>query len=170
MRIELAKLEDTRGAFDQAFDPGEFDLNDERVRLSKPASVTGQIKRDGSKLKIGGTIQAEVEVDCDRCLQTITLPIVTEIGLEYITVEEYNRLHDAELSEEDLTLSVFDGETIDIDEIVREQLLLAVPTQVLCQENCKGLCPECGANRNRTECSCKQEAVDPRWAALKELK
>jgi uncharacterized protein len=170
MRIELANLEDSKGAFDHVYASGELDLNDERVRLKKPARVAGRIRREGSKLKISGTIHTEVEVDCDRCLQKVELPMATEFGLEYVTVDEYNLLHAAELSEEDLNLSVFDGETIDVDEIVREQLLLGVPSQVFCRETCKGLCPECGANRNLTECSCEQEAVDPRWAALKELK
>ena len=62
------------------------------------------------------------------------------------------------------------NETIDIDELVREQVLLAVPERSLCQEDCKGLCPTCGADRNLKECGCESVEADPRWAALKNLR
>ncbi len=61
------------------------------------------------------------------------------------------------------------GKQIDLDELVREELLLAVPTHLVCQENCKGVCPTCGADRNVTDCRCGEEYVDPRWAGLKKL-
>jgi uncharacterized protein len=64
---------------------------------------------------------------------------------------------------------VFDGEAIDVDEIVKEQILLAVPTRMLCREDCKGICPECGADKNTGECNCVTDEIDPRWAALKDL-
>jgi uncharacterized protein len=169
MLVELANLEGTKGTFDHVYGPGELALNDERVRLAGPATVSGRIKRDGSKLKISGSIQAVVEVECDRCLKAIELPVETRIALEYVTTEEYDRLHAAELAEEDLSLSVYNGETIDIDEIVREQVLLAVPTHILCREDCKGLCPTCGQDRNLADCSCEETEIDPRWAELKKL-
>jgi uncharacterized protein len=68
-----------------------------------------------------------------------------------------------------MTVSVFDGSAIDVDEIVKEQILLAVPTRMLCREDCKGICPECGADRNTGECNCVTNDIDPRWAALKKL-
>ena len=74
-----------------------------------------------------------------------------------------------ELAEEDLALSIFDGEFIDVDEIVREQLLLAIPAQLICQENCKGFCPVCGADRNVTDCNCDATEIDPRWSGLRDL-
>jgi uncharacterized protein len=67
-------------------------------------------------------------------------------------------------------LSVFDGEAIDVDEIVREQILLSVPDRALCDENCRGICLMCGTNLNAGSCECKSSEVDPRWAALKNLK
>jgi DUF177 domain-containing protein len=70
------------------------------------------------------------------------------------------------LQKEDLALSVFDGETIDLDELVREQVLLAMPPRMLCAEECKGLCPVCGEDRNSQECACETKEIDPRWAGL----
>jgi len=68
-----------------------------------------------------------------------------------------------------MSVSVFDGEAIDVDEIVKEQIVLAVPTRMLCREDCKGICPECGADRNKGDCNCATNDIDPRWAALKDL-
>ena len=83
----------------------------------------------------------------------------------------------AELTEEELSVSVFDGQALDVDEIVKEQILLAVPTRMLCREDCKGICPECGADRNTGECELRSTIRDANcrlpktcWAALKNLK
>jgi uncharacterized protein len=102
-------------------------------------------------------------------LKPVDVPVNAEFRLEYVTPEAYAASSAAELEERDMSLSVFDGDAIDIDELVVEQLLLALPSRILCQEDCKGLCPVCGNNRNLKECSCESAEVDPRWGALKEL-
>ena len=66
-------------------------------------------------------------------------------------------------------MAVFDGEGIELDDLVREELLLSVPVNVLCREDCRGLCPACGIDRNLSECQCQTDEVDSRWAKLKEL-
>ena len=169
MQVKLASLESGRGKFTHQYAPDELGLADDRVVLVEPPLVQGRISRDGPSVKVGGRITAGVKVECDRCLQDAALPVDTEFNLEYVTAERYATLEAAELSEEDLELSIFDGEVIEIDEIVREQILLAVPYQVVCQEKCKGLCPFCGKNLNSSECNCRETEIDPRWAALKDL-
>jgi len=102
-------------------------------------------------------------------LQLVDVPVTADFSLEYITGTEYESSAVVELTEAELAVSVFDGETIDVDEIVKEQVLLAVPTRMLCREDCKGICPECGTNRNTGDCTCVTHDIDPRWAALKNL-
>ncbi len=97
-------------------------------------------------------------------------PVSADFALEYITGSDYESSEVVELTEDEMSVSVFDGKAIDVDEIVKEQILLAVPTRMLCREDCKGICPECGIDRNTGECSCVAEDIDPRWAALEELK
>src|SRR5215213_1252628 len=80
------------------------------------------------------------------------------------------RPEEVELQAEDLILSAYEGDAVDLDELVREQILLALPSRHLCREDCKGLCQRCGANLNNGPCSCEQGEVDPRWAALADLK
>lgn len=169
MRIELANLEGAKGEFTHAYSPGELFLEEGRLRLLEPPTVSGQIRTEGRRAHVRGRVAARVQVECDRCLKPVEFPVDSTFKLEYVSVEDYQAQQAIELTEDDLDLSVFDGEIIDIDELVTEELLLAVPDHVLCQDDCKGLCPNCGADRNQAECGCKTAEVDPRWAGLKEL-
>jgi len=76
---------------------------------------------------------------------------------------------EAEVAEQELDESLVIGGKIDMADIVREQILLAIPEQLLCSEDCRGLCPKCGENRNLIDCNCADDDIDPRWAALKNL-
>jgi uncharacterized protein len=169
MRIELASLEGAKGQFAHSYEPGELVFDDERVHLLEPPRVSGRIFREAREVTLTGRLVARIKVDCDRCLKSIQLPIDSSFKLKYVTTEEYQAQDVAELSDEDMTLSVFDGEVIDIDELVREQLLLAVPAHLLCMESCRGICPICGADRNSVDCSCEAGEADPRWAGLRKL-
>ena len=170
MRIELEKLEGGRGGFAHVYQPDELNPVDERVNLALPAEVKGTIRRAGQAVAVSGHVETRVEVECDRCLKSVELPVSADFGLEYITGADYESSSAAALSEEEMSVSVFDGESIDLDEIVKEQVLLAVPARTLCREDCKGICPECGTDLNTGECNCQADEVDPRWAALKKLK
>ena len=169
MRIEIASLEGGKGAFAHAYAPGEIVPDDGRVKLLEAPAVAGGIRQKGGRVHVGGRVTARAQVECDRCLQAVELPIDSQFKLEYVTAEDYRAQQAVELTEEDLDLSVFDGEAIDIDELVTEELLLAVPDQVLCSESCKGICAVCGANRNSRECGCETREVDPRWTGLEKL-
>jgi uncharacterized protein len=171
MRIELDKLEGRGGQFAHAYEPKELVLDDEHVRLTRWPEVSGSARRNGQEVRLRGTITARAEVDCDRCLKSVDVPVETDFDVTYVPATDYGAEPEAaELQEDDLSLSVFDGESIDVDELVREQVLLALPTRALCGEDCKGLCPVCGEDRNREACACEPTEVDPRWAALKDLR
>ncbi len=169
MQIELASLESSKGQFAHTYEPGELKLLDDRLSLRGPLKISGKVRRDGGKLRVVGHLGAQVAVECDRCLQLLDLAISRKFNLEYVTRAEYEALQVVELTDEDLDLSVFDGEMIDVDEIVGEQLELAVPSQTICRETCKGFCGMCGVNLNLGKCSCQHSEVDPRWAELKKL-
>src|SRR5678815_5723604 len=170
MRIELEHLEGSKGDFAHVYQPDELNPVDERVSLIAPAAVTGKVRLSGNEVFVNGHVETRAQVECDRCLKSVELPVSADFALEYITGAEYESGSGAaELTEAELSVSVFDGEAIDVDEVVKEQILLAVPTRMLCREDCKGICPQCGADRNTGECSCVTNDVDPRWAALKNL-
>jgi len=170
MQIEVASLTASGKDFAHQYLPGELDLEDERIHLTDPQpNVRGRIKPDRTRVKVTGNLTAHLQLACDRCLQPVDSSIAAKFSREYATTTEYEAQHAVELSEADLNLSVFDGEVIDIDALVREELLLAAPDQVLCRQNCQGICPGCGVDRNVSKCNCETAEVDPRWAGLKEL-
>jgi uncharacterized protein len=170
MRIELENLEEGKGSFAHTYRTDELDLLDERVVLTLPAEVSGRIRAAGSEVHVSGEVETRVNVECDRCLKVLEIPVSTNFRLQYITGQEYESSYVAELTPEEMAVAVFDGEAIDVDEIVREQILLAVPDRALCREDCKGLCLTCGTDLNGGSCDCEASDTDPRWAALKKFK
>jgi uncharacterized protein len=169
MRIELENLEGGKGDFAHVYNPDELNPVDERVKLTAPATVNGKIRLAGNEVFVNGHVDTRAQVECDRCLKPIELPVNADFELEYITGSEYETSAVAELTEAEMSVAVFDGEALDVDEIVKEQILLAVPTRMLCREDCKGICPQCGVDKNTGECNCETKEIDPRWAALKNL-
>src|SRR6185503_6351095 len=157
MRIELEKLEGGRGDFAHVYQPDELEGLDERIKLTQPAEIKGAVKRAGNDVFVDGHGETRVQVECDRCLKTVELPVSADFALEYIPGAEYESSSAAALSEEEMSVSVFDGQSIDVDEIVKEQILLAVPARTLCREDCKGICPDCGIDLNTGQCNCARQ-------------
>jgi len=170
MRIELANLEGGKGEFSATYETGQLELEDERVRLATPLTINGRIKRSGAEVIVSGNITGNLFINCDRCLKPLVTPLNNQFELDYVSGSDYEALPDTELTEEQMLISVFDGVAIDVDEIVKEQVLLAVPARILCSDDCKGICPNCGLDRNTTDCNCETSTSDPRWDALKSLK
>src|SRR5687767_7400889 len=163
VRIELENLEGSKGDFAHVYQPEELNPVDERITLTEPANISGLVKLSGNQVFIEGHVDTRAQVECDRCLQPVDVPVSTDFELEYIPGSDYEASGAAALTEAELSVSVFDGEAIDVDEIVKEQIVLAVPTRMLCREECKGICPECGIDRNTGECKCITDDIDPRW-------
>ena len=170
MRIELENLEGGKGDFAHVYRPEDLNPVDERISLTGPASISGKVRLSGHEVFVNGHVETRVQVECDRCLQQVELPVNSDFSLEYITGSDYESSQVAELTEAEMSVAVFDGKALDVDEIVKEQVVLAVPTRMLCRQDCKDICPECGVDRNTGECSCVTDDIDPRWAALKNLK
>jgi uncharacterized protein len=171
MRIEVENLSQTAQPFAHTYRPEEVELEEEGARLISDAAVEGSATRKGEQVRLRGTIRTEVELLCARCAAPQSAPLAVEFDTSFIPQEvEAVKAENVELQAEDLILSAYEGDAVDLDELVREQILLALPLRHLCREDCKGLCQECGANLNEKDCSCEQGEVDPRWAALADLK
>lgn len=135
----------------------EIDLGGERVDFSGPVKITGSVEWDGVSFLVTGEVQTEVILECSRCLRTVRYPLRTAFKQKY-----------SETGDGEDVLSAR-GDRIDLNIPVRESILLELPVKVLCREECKGLCPLCGADRNEGECDCSNEDIDPRMQRLKEL-
>jgi len=152
------------------FDPAEIDLEGEDARLTGPAEFTGETQRIDGKAHIRGTVNADLLIDCMRCLEPVAKHIEASFDDIFVDASEESDKVESEVAVDELDESLVPDGKIELAEVVREQILLAIPNQVLCREDCKGLCPKCGSNRNLIDCKCADDEIDPRWAALKGLK
>jgi uncharacterized protein len=167
MIIDLIQLTEPEISFDFTTQP---DLDEESARLAEPARAVGRVRKGIAQVDVEGRISGEIEAECTRCLREVRLKIDVPLKAAFVTEENYTSEKEAELRQGDLDVSIFDGEKIDLADLVREQILLELPTQILCREDCKGLCQKCGANLNEVNCNCEENEIDPRWSALKNLK
>ena len=133
---------------------------------------------DGGHVFAAGAFRGGVTVACSRCVEPVRIPIEEKLRVTFMPRHELPAEDDEpapaeaegpEVAEEDLDLFPYDGDAIDLEPLFREQFVLAVPFAPLCREDCKGLCPQCGIDRNTGTCSC-EAPIDPRLAVLKGLK
>jgi uncharacterized protein len=133
-----------------------------------PVRVAGRAEREGSALRVTGTLETRLRLTCSRCLEVFDLPVKARFDVTYSPIVPGG--DEVELGARDLTVCHLDGETVDLAEMVHEQVLLAVPMAPVCRPDCKGLCPHCGANLNQGACGCAQGAADPRFDVLRKLR
>ena len=169
MRLELENLEKDR-QFAHTYQPNDLPLEDTDLRLIEPAEVRGQLRRGGHEVELTGSLTTTLETVCARCLKPVAIPFSADFDERFVRSVSWGAEEQHELASDDLNLSIFDGSGIDLDQLVREQLLLAKPAQVLCRDDCHGLCPVCGADRNTAACKCETPQVDSRWEKLKDLR
>ncbi len=170
MIIDLIALENSPFRVEFALAPEEIDLSGEDAELKSNVRVEGILTKHIAETNVEGQIYAKAETECTRCLQKIEQDLKFSFETAFVTPENYTAAKEAKLNAKDLDVSVFDGHKIDLTELVREQIILNLPEQIFCSEDCKGLCDKCGANRNLIDCNCEVKEIDPRWAALKNLK
>jgi uncharacterized protein len=126
--------------------------------LERPLNVDLEIHRHPDHIKIEGSIEAVLTLDCHRCLSRFTRPFSEPVDIVLVKERAETESEELELQWEDQDYDFFDGEVIEIDHLVVEQVFLALPVKVLCSESCKGLCSGCGANLNEEPCKCAKPA------------
>lgn len=170
MRLDLENLEAQGGKFSHAYQPGELSFDEADLVVTQPARVAGRVYRRDGAVELKGEVHARLVVPCGRCLKQVELPVDVDFAERFVSAVDWRDEDQHELRAEDLDLAVFDGYGIVLDDLVREEILLSVPAQVLCCEQCKGLCPVCGIDRNESTCDCEAGVVDSRWEKLRELR
>lgn len=169
MLIEVETLTAAGKHFTAHYEPTELPLEDESVRLLEAVEAKGKASRRGERVRLEGEVRTRIEKACDRCLRPVGENVAATFEIQFVPPAEAASATPV-LEAEDLDVEPLSGDTIDFDEIVREQILLAVDMRSLCRTDCKGLCPNCGADLNEGDCGCQKIDVDPRWAALKTLR
>lgn len=127
------------------------------------------VRRMKENVFVDGNITTTAEMPCGRCLEATRLSLQSSFRYTYSLSPSLPQ-EDVELSATDLDFAYYEGEEIDLDAAVFEQILLQIPLKPLCAESCRGLCPHCGVNLNATSCDCRGELLDERLAILKQFK
>jgi len=127
------------------------------------------IGKDLNEIQVSGEIKGKLKLQCSRCLCYFHKKVKLNIELSYLPIEDINKEEKYEIRKDESNISYYKGDELNITEVIQEQLLLNIPIKPLCEENCKGLCPICGANLNIENCDCKKEQVDYRFSILKEF-
>jgi len=134
-----------------------------------PAHIAGEVTRVEGGYSLSARLSWEGKLECSRCLAPYDFADEEEFSL---LLYPRQPVAEAELSldKDDLDAYFYDEPVVPVAPIVEERIQIAIPMKPLCREDCRGLCPQCGADRNLSECNCVVEFIDPRWRALQLLK
>jgi len=170
--FRVRDLEVKAARFDVEIAPGTIDFLDEELHQVSPLKAGGKVELVTGALgeiRVTGHLSVLTEAACDRCLEHSKFPIDSDFTLYYRPVAEgYG--DEKEIDTGEAEMGFYEGEGLELNDVLREEILLALPMQRVCREDCKGICPACGRNRNQKECQCKTATTDDRWAALRQLK
>lgn len=130
------------------------------------------LQRKGRRVLLSGRLDAEIVLDCDRCLVEILYPMVSSFSLDLELAEESDACIEADhaCSSNEMDVMVLDEPVVDLNQILCQQVYLSLPSKALCSPSCRGICPHCGANCNETECSCSGKTSSSPFASLSKLK
>ena len=169
MQLDLTRYRQPLSQFARTFQPEEVADEGDAYRIVTPSDLAFEIHKDKDRFRLVGTVAAELELSCSRCLDPFRLPITAPFDVRYLPASEASADVERKIEDEDLETSYYRNREIDLNELLREQFYLALPMKPLCGEDCQGLCAQCGTNLNAGTCDCASVWDDSRLAALKGL-
>ncbi len=172
MFLSVKEMEQRKIRFDELFQAGQIDFSGEELEQGSPLHAAGSaelLAHSDGELRIQGRFTVEMTAQCDRCLGRARFPLDQSFDLFYRPMTEIAREEEIAIDEGEAEIGFYEGGGIELEDILREQVLLALPMQRVCSDACKGICPVCGRNRNETACDCRVENSDDRWGALRNL-
>jgi uncharacterized protein len=178
MFLDIKELELHPLEFVEEFQPDAIDLGGE-ARQHGPLRASGRAevvfehhgKHEVIKdIRLRGQLSGDLELQCARCLESVLQHVRREFELLYRPLGADAGRDELSVTDAEAEIGYYQGEGLLLEDVLREQVLLALPLKITCREECKGLCPQCGKNLNQEQCSCSTEVEDPRWAALKDVR
>jgi uncharacterized protein len=178
MLIELAELELHPIDFQEEFPPAAIDLGEDvrQLTLLKTSGRAQLVEEHHGKrnviqdIRLNGELATRLELLCARCLEPVAQDVTRKFDLLYRPLGTDAGNEELSVTVAEAEVGYYQGGGLLLEDAILEQVLLAVPLKVVCREDCKGLCPTCGKNRNTEPCSCAPPLGDPRWSALKDLR
>ncbi len=164
LQVSISKIPTEGLAVDEVVNGELLSIDRDELTIADDGRFKAQIERaDGGSLHVRGHLNLKTSGPCSRCLADTPLVMDQELDLFFLpeseALSEYDDEEGAELQDRDLVVTFYKGDVLDLGAIVREQILLAQPMKRLCREDCLGVCPTCGADRNLTSCGCPKEPI-----------
>lgn len=173
MFITVKELETQDVGFSVALAPGEIEFIDRlRQRGELVARGKAELRSDTlEEIRVFGHLHVPMEADCDRCLEPAAFEVDGDFDFCYRPVKfaQPASREEVELGGAESEVAFYEGGGLELNDVLREYILLSVPMRKLCRPDCKGICPVCGQNRNTVSCGCREKPADDRWAALKRM-
>jgi uncharacterized protein len=178
MEFKIAELEREPIDFDLQLKPGMIQYGDE-------AQQTGPLASDGraevlhehrgpkdvvADIRLKGHWKGDFQVPCARCVEDVPMVLEGNFDLIFRPLGADAGPQERSISAVETEIGYYQKDSLLLEDVLREQVLLSLPVRTLCKEDCKGLCPHCGGNRNSQACSCEEGQNDPRWEALGDLR
>lgn len=169
LRLNVGRIRGAHERIDRRFEPSVLGARDEIYRITEPVELGFDVDRDEDRFRLAGEVVSTIELTCSRCLEPFRMPVRATFDLHYLPQVQNAGEGELEVQEDDLATAFYEDEAIDLADLIREQLYLALPMKPLCDELCRGLCPTCGKDLNAGACGCTSDWDDPRLAPLKRL-
>jgi uncharacterized protein len=172
MFLSVKAMEVRKVRFDETFPPGQIDFSGEDLEQGSPLRATGVaelLPHTDGEVRVAGRYAVEMTAECDRCLGHARFPLDGTFDLFYRPAASMEREEETAIDAGEAEMGFYERDGLELEDILREQVLLALPMQRICSESCKGICPVCGKNRNETACDCQLESRDSRWDAFRKL-
>jgi uncharacterized protein len=178
MEFKVSELEREPIDFDLELGPGDVDLGEEAEQVGQmAASGRAEVLHEhrGPKdivadIRLRGQFQGKFEIPCARCVEPVEVPLGAEFDLIFRPAEADSEAPERSITAPETEIGYYQGDSLLLEDVLREQVLLSLPVRTLCKPDCKGLCPRCGQNRNSQPCHCDEGPSDPRWEALAGLR
>ena len=178
MEFKIAELEREPIDFDLQLPVGAIDFGEE-AEQSAALATEGRAEviheHRGPKdivadIRLKGTYAGRFRVPCARCIEPVDIPLSSEFDLIFRPIGADSEAPERSITAPETEIGYYQEDSLALEDVLREQVLLALPVRTLCKPDCKGLCPRCGANRNLQPCNCDAGPSDPRWEALSGLR
>ena len=178
MFIEIHELELHPIDFEEEIRPGVLDLGEDlrqvetlhtagRAQLVEEQHGKHKIVKD---IRLNGNLKTRVELACARCLEPVVQDVAHSFDLLYRPQGTDAGRAELSVTSAEAEVSYYQGEGLQLEEVLQEQVLLALPLKAICRDDCKGLCPHCGKNLNVQQCACAEPLEDPRWSVLRDIR
>ena len=170
MFLDVKELAVRKLRIRKTYAPGSIDFRSAEIKQIESLEVMATAELLESQIRIEGNLETKIELVCARCLEPVVEEVTRAFDLFYAPVPKVEKPTIDQLKDDETEIGFYKGEGLFLADVLKEQLLLALPLKVICQSDCRGLCPNCGANLNHEECRCETHATDPRMAPLARLK